>query len=210
MSKVGRPYFLLILLLTSIVTILSVGFFAYNKGYIRKAFLQPPPTTDPEIDNWRTYINTKYNYSIEYPNDWEIVEIGTGEKNLASPKSGSIAIIKPEMINQCWNNPGTLEITPINDNQWSTKHLIDPYFTYTNEFQTVIDGQLSIAGITATKENRIKYSNACVDKIIVKRFIIPANRDSDYEGFYFELDDTLQKDYENLFDQILSTFQFID
>lgn len=33
------------------------------------------PTTDPSITaNWKTYINTKYRYSIKYPPDWLIKE----------------------------------------------------------------------------------------------------------------------------------------
>lgn len=31
--------------------------------------IQPSPTPDP-ITNWKTYKNTKYSFSIEYPNDW--------------------------------------------------------------------------------------------------------------------------------------------
>ena len=45
---------------------------------------QPSPTSDPTT-NWETYINTKYEYSIKYPTDWNIEPSGSQDNVIFLP-----------------------------------------------------------------------------------------------------------------------------
>lgn len=58
--------FALFIILVIIVVLAGVGYFTYKRLHTQSS------TTQSTIDtsNWKTYTNTKYHYSIEYPGDW--------------------------------------------------------------------------------------------------------------------------------------------
>lgn len=56
---------------------------------------QPTLTPDP-TSNWQIYNNIKYNYTVKYPRDWEIVDVHTNEKVTFSGKG--IVGDKPPLV----------------------------------------------------------------------------------------------------------------
>jgi hypothetical protein len=87
----GKKDNFLITLLSSLLLIscLLAGFFAWKTqklvSELRVAtnILKPTPiaTSTPTPDptaNWKTYVNTKYNFSLKYPNEWRVDSMSQG------------------------------------------------------------------------------------------------------------------------------------
>lgn len=79
----------LIILLSSllIISCLIAGFFAYQTQKLVKeltayrlqptATQTPTPTPDPTV-NWKTYTNSKYNFEVKHPEEYEILQDKSG------------------------------------------------------------------------------------------------------------------------------------
>lgn len=53
----------------------------YSSNYSSPTTAKTPtsvPTVDPTAD-WKTYNNSKYNYTVQYPDDWSVVDVHTDE-----------------------------------------------------------------------------------------------------------------------------------
>ncbi len=72
-----------ILILLIILALGTVGFASYKFGGNKISVpvtILPTLTTDPISDqtvNWKTYTNTEYGFSFNYPSSWKIMELGS-------------------------------------------------------------------------------------------------------------------------------------
>lgn len=156
----------------------------------------PAPTVDPTA-NWKTFTNDKFGYSFKYPSDWEVIramntwtqvqlsrkisETEARQKNL--PNSGGFFVVDVSINYNKFTRPDT---TP--SSSWITE--------VTN---------LTVSGVQANKY-RTTFTQS------IRPGVNPGDGETtvmmSHNGIDFAL---LLRDnrYQDIFDQILSTFKFI-
>lgn len=181
--------------------LLALGSFSYlGYQYAQKQIARAPSTSVPtplpsitsvkEYDptaNWRTYTNTKYGFSIKYPLDkgFEINEELQNSIFIAAPQSDYGLVISID------KNPEVLNLM-----DWLRKQ----------DFASIqINGKpLKFSDLTITNKTVAEYSGLEVSGPIPS-YILISSQDKKYifkiSGYTLE---------EKLFNQILSTFKFLD
>lgn len=191
-----------------IIILLSAGIVgAYYFGKLSNKSTQSPPSqtqtpqptlipqptsTSDETTNWKTYTSNEYGYSFRYPNDWDAIVKGTSL--IIAPQS-IIADIK-KIPGGFGGGKGLVSALYVNKERVPTK---------SDEFQQVSSTQITIDGknatlhvVTVTQESPLGKPG---DQVI--QIEIPFDK-----GFIeYELVDTK---YRSIYDQILSTFKFLD
>lgn len=153
------------------------------------------PTPDPTA-NWKIYTNTKYGYSIKYPEDWFIKESG-------NPQEAFIEIHSPTYISMgdkgviFWISAEKEPNTPIR--KWFDKVVArDP--------STIKD--LKIEPVLLSDINALKITDLGpgIDQGVAKTYCL--NNDKIY-GIWFESNTAKPEEleYANL---MLSTFRFLE
>ncbi|MFA4872759.1 MAG: hypothetical protein WC659_02380 [Patescibacteria group bacterium] len=146
----------------------------------------PTPTTIDETANWTIYNNPGLNFSINYPNDFQLTEDNATSK-LFSGTDGHFWIFVE-------NNTKNLDAAGIKDDYY--KH--DEYgYQYQDTF-------VKVAGANAYKQGRY-------DLGVIERYYIPKNGKIYKVGFEFNFDTPNQNIKENkinLIRNIISTFKF--
>lgn len=197
-EKHKTPIFLwfLILALVGIAT-----YFGYQNWLLRQQVSRPQPTSssliattptpDPTV-NWKTYTNSKFNYSVKYPNSGVARINCENEENTFYLVLGSQQdMIEPQ--NCARDSRFNIEIVASNK---LLKNADDRYQSTSNDYQ--------IAGMKAFKYVYTQKPN----------FEGPG--ESWFEDVYFENDGIFydaynrNKELSATFDQILSTFIFVD
>lgn len=157
----------------------------------------PDPTSD-----WKTYTNTQYRYSIKYPSDWrtQVVAAGAGDKE-ADTNSASVDLF----------------LSTAKDAYPLHRISIEPFeLSATQTLDTVVKS-FRDWGLENQKESDVKLDSLDVVKIegVAKPdnfyssayiFKIP----NSFGGLTFLTRDTLDRKDKDIFDQILSTFKFIE
>lgn len=193
-----KGYFLPIFVAIAIILVIGVGgYFIYQKQAIKPAItpqqvpqLTPSPIPD-QTANWKTYTNTKYNFSLQYPAIYQHTFMEDVNKNEASPYAVKLLDIED------WHSgnsktPGAGGYTGdhiqflIHPNTGDSNSKIPPIGP--NDKTVMVAGQLVLKSIGIT--------------IQVGPF--------EHNGTIYELHDDLsngQRDTSN-FDQMLATFKF--
>jgi len=190
-----------------LVLIIIVGIVAYYFGTQKKKpalLITPTPvlTTVPAtntIANWKTYTNTKYGYSIMYPQTWNIKSSGdpTGDGRCHDINTSPDLIeISSEPMTNCIGIMDNREIMiQVVDTPWSDDYLND-------KFSGILD-KIEFAGQTASRfifDDTAQQPSPLATKIVFN-----------YRGLGYRIF-VVQKQggiiYDKSFDQILSTFKF--
>jgi hypothetical protein len=163
-------------------------------------FTQPAPSFD--VSNWKTYINSKYKFTFRYPTDWST----TG--------SNEIVRVVPTDILNTWTN------TASGGGSWVIDgfYVINPEKLHTLEkngfydstnHQSVLRQNISIDDKFATKFTTTYLVGTPVsEKGSVSEIIyVTGNQLEQNKILMIEL---LDQNYKMVFDQILSTFHFLD
>lgn len=183
-----------ILVLAIIIVLAGVGYFGYKNLYTR------PSTTQATIDttNWKTYTNNEFKYQLRYPQALFLLEEGAGT---------SIVIKAFSNVNA----PGLFRVDlMINANP--TKQIIKKWYeNFLNQIygenRTPVNGE-TIEEITISGESAVRLTQP-----------VPSLKRTDVAIFIPSGPDVLEVSYsltsdsnfsESVFDQILSTFKFIN
>ena len=139
----------------------------------------PPPTSSP-TDNWKTYTNTAYGYSVQFPSSWrtQLIAAGAGDQE-ALPNSRHVDFFDPNIKT---NDPST----------GASKGVITiQYFDLLPEQFSDTPYDYQIGNAKAIKKENVYYvkANRGILEILV---LLPEN-----------------KQEEPTFNQILSTLNFI-
>jgi hypothetical protein len=142
-------------------------------------------TTNPDLigANWKTYTNKKYKYSFRYPTNIEVVSGVEGDKNLGNTASVGVQGTTPDLGNIFFIN--TYEAPS------STLAIIEKDYrkdiNNTNFAYITIDGVKGIDFLYYGSQKRLEFVNS---------------------GILYDF--TLDLPVKNNFNQILSTFQFLN
>lgn len=143
--------------------------------------------TDDETAGWRTYINTTYKYSLSYPPTWQIRENVTD----LFPNKPPSTYIYEKVVEFA---PGIyIWVVPkVEPKQWITELLISPDYDQIKTEDITVTGirGIKVSGIPGPLEQEWVFLNKNNKTIIL------------YAG--------VQEEDMSVFDQILSTFRFID
>jgi hypothetical protein len=200
-----------ILLIILIISVLVVGGFFVYKTYfsqntiqpIGNSTSQPVSTPDPTAD-WQTYTNEKYGYSFKYPSDWK-VEAENGEDPTTT--------FSPSFSSPCnFNNDGRCtNLTLALGGKYKEGQNLEYYFNI--NIQDIVSKRDIVVG--GEKALEIKYhlakeyvghegEPAIEIKAIHNKNVLTIQYGEQQSTSLSELK------YENIFDQILSTFKFTD
>jgi len=205
--RIALTFLLLIMLF------LTASFIAFQSEQKRKklkdyekqipeAEILIPETEEISSENWDTYTNSNYSYSVNYPSEWQVVE--------SKPETGD-EIQKVTLIEQEVDlAPGIFEIV-VNENPQNldTQSWADQYFRPLGSDPTVnlatFDGEAIIDGVEARKFLVFNFSgNETVIGLVKNGFIYTFIFLSDSPN-----DPNLEK-HNKIYNQILSTFKFLD
>lgn len=169
-----------------LVVLIGIGgiFYLRLPKYRFGAILSTPlPTSISSISNWKTYVNTELGYSIKIPSTWSYDD-----------QHSKINVSFENNQNQDVDGNFSILVTKAES---IDKYLGEALSSY---YKSTTLNNLSLAGVTATKvttrlNNESTYSQDW--------FVINKNR-------MYIISYTTYQEVENKFDQILSTFKFID
>ncbi|OGM23145.1 hypothetical protein A2961_02085 [Candidatus Woesebacteria bacterium RIFCSPLOWO2_01_FULL_39_21] len=208
-SKGVAEIFIIVIL--SLLIVGGIGYYAYKNAQIR-----PVPTTFPTptvdvTENWKTYKNEKYGFQVNYPTDWIYKE--KKEEDLAKSKKTSIIQFSPGLVFNI--NPGVFSIQLHEiEADLTLREFIDTFICQTSpegsncsNISEDINGFSTKNGLAA---NKIEYHPKLqfAESLVFKK-----------GGTFFELEINFEKPYyegvsvderRKMFDQILSTFRFLN
>ncbi|MEK7502554.1 MAG: PsbP-related protein [Patescibacteria group bacterium] len=154
-------------------------------------------TSIDETANWKTYTNTKYDYSIKYPQSWNIQSPGGGQfGDECKSADGNSEII--ELASKDHKSCGFLgDYVPSDHVEIIIRASSTPY--------SEIPGleKITVAGQTATKYKFTKDSEGPAPTATIISF----GRNNTSYSIYIQ-QPRIGVDYDPFLDQILSTFQF--
>lgn len=149
----------------------------------------PTPTIDP-VANWKTYTSEKYNFSFKYPSSWDYQKVSSKTQNTIDYLQ--ITLAKSEYFNPI---PKGNPLILISITETTDKNKLSVYQN-TEIIKTIV-----IGGITAEER---KHKTPTVDS----KYITFFNNNAAYE--FESRVHSQDPEHQNIFDQILSTFQFIN
>jgi len=195
-----------IILVGSLVIILAVAFFAINNGQIK--FAPEPKETTPTItedtSNWKTYTNEKYSFQVDYPNEWMVEEVlpNTEENTYSWPPLEVSFAPKPVSSRFVWI---TIDKSENTLDQYINNRLCDSPGVCASS-KNATDLQLSNH---PAKKITDAPGPTSTEIILVKRENTIYRITTSYEDLsYIELYSQEQK--KTIFNQILSTFRFME
>lgn len=193
------------ILIVTLIAVLAVGgYFWFNYSNNQTGIIpKPSPGPADETANWKTYANTEYNLSLNYPNDLQIKENDFGvHKSIIFSNE-----YKPPFSN--YFNFGLIIHTvkgEINLKTWLEDYIIQ-------NLPSGKRGSIVLEDIMPYKNDKIEGFYFIGGKESVNKYIIFKNDNYIYEivlsGSGTGASYTENPNAEKLLDQILSTFKFI-
>jgi len=216
-EKPTKPW-LKIILFSILGVVLAVGlvFAGYKFGQIKQVQPGPQPTPTPGLvatptpdptANWKTYTNTKYGYSIKYPEDMFYLE-----REAKLPRLQSVEFTKkrgPTM----GEIPG-IEVIVYEDEGLSLEAWFDKRSTTkpfeANESPTIfyykVTGKQEIS-FDGSGSKGIRFVDNQITGAPIPTAIVSAqNLVVSIRGYYFVHDESFQE----IYDLMLSTFKFLE
>lgn len=194
---------LLIILLTSGAFFLGQKY-ASLKQYNHQVVLIPTafPTALPAInptENWKTYANNKYKFSLKYPFGWQVLTspVNSDQFNI---------IISPE------DKSDERGIPPIQISINMAKDLNGNTFTSISDAEAILTKSFSKSSIIKKNSMIDNQSAVSLTGLLIGpgpsegRFLHYTLIQYNNKVIFTQLGN---KDYQNIFDQILSTFKFL-
>jgi len=212
MKKSSKGFIHLIpLSVLALLLVLGVGYYAYKSGKIRSTISQQDTLTSSEdlIANWETYINKELNYSFKYPPDWIVREsISQGYPYITMVPPGNTTKgagggIMVDKRNPWFANKAINESIPL-----TYGGSADSYEYYTlNGIKGMLYTRFDEAGTEAVQSDQLIKGFGFFKKIDGEELIF----DIGIGLFdYNNIPEEKRLYYLSTFDQILSTFQFIE
>lgn len=189
--------------------------------------VQNPSPTSISMEQWKDYTDTKYGYSIRYPQDWEAKDITNEEVVLLTGPNGPVksttlmdfledksheeyksivTLVAPDDIRPIVpkKGPGDMWISGIRI-EVKLSNLNKEVEKYKNIFNSGsgIEGQITTETINDTDITVISIYNSITGKTL-KDYIALIEK----SGLLYEIN-TDGSNHSDLFNQILSTFKFI-
>jgi len=184
------------------------------RGYcLRGANPKRPELPIPPISEWKTYINEKYKYSFKHPPKWDF------QVSFTSPETSELYVIREEITNQTathewlwfitistWDNPQNLSLI-----EWLSNRRFPlneaPLISNTSVGEEKVEALQVWQDGTSTWDKPGKCFQACPSLAVYFVYKDKAYLAGlEYRG---EVDDIGQGSQET-FEQILSTFKFIE
>ena len=199
-----------IIILLVITVIGGVGYFAYIKGYLNyfipksnfNSIPIPPPSSDLTA-NWKTYTNTKYGYTIEYPSNYFVgfYDVISGNFNAATGAEHQLDMLPP--TKDVFNN--FLQIQVVN-----LKEVVNNnYKESKNHFQTTSISDLVNSKFAGYSDYEYSFTGQALETIGWGGVVTKGT----YKVIFFQKDGNIYSIYlkdSDSFNKILSTFKFAD
>lgn len=170
------------------------------------AKLQPTPSLTPISDptlNWKTYTNTRYQYSVRYPNDWIANSIGPGTGTMPLDDVQQGLLLTPPTSTPARGMGIPIEDIHIQIEVDSRQTSGETYEEWVNATKkNLADTTISIT------ESEIASFKTTVIKTGFK--IIYLLSSPDKTKFIFIETQGPTFEYRDIIDQILSTFKFLE
>jgi hypothetical protein len=224
-SQPEKPW--LKIALFSVLGLVLVGIIALATTQISKKqapqiTIQPVPTFTPiatptlNLDstaNWKTYTNTKYGYSIRYPDDLLYPQFAPGVD--IRPDSVAVSFILVKYKNQQRGRQSQqqpqigIEVFPDEGllfGEWWDKHSTDKLFTYDNTFDNAIH-YFGVKDI-GQAHNGLEWWTFSSEWEGIEKNNKMINRNGNIYDLYYK--NALGEDLKPIFNLVLSTFKFLD
>jgi len=189
----------------------------------QSSILSPAPSIDPTA-NWKTYTNTKYGYSINYPDNLILGGSGPGQTTEFIAQHFWVQLNGPvkceETTKHCAYFAIVVKEVDAKDSSMSAKEIWLKYLNYgdlrSNMSNIVAEEEVELSGVKASK-----ISHTILFSIPMKTIVLARNN----RIYAIDLREFLYPDgkpispknvaitewiYASLYDQILSTFKFTD
>lgn len=220
-QKTPNTFLVVLLSVLLFISVSIAGFFAYQTqklvaevtGYreqLKQTLepttnnLQPSSTPDPTAD-WKTYTNTKYGYSLKYPNNWVMMSIEPGPADLPLNTTSRGIVVYPSIYKSSAMARALVQLETDGPENLAYKGFDDWLNTMHNSFykveSTTQEGLAGLSGETSTGT----YDGYGFPANI-KRFALKSLNGR----IYYSLTSTLEQNSveAKIVDQILSTFKF--
>lgn len=182
--------------------------FEKSSGPIVVSTPRPSPAIKDPTEGWKTYTNTEYGFEFKYPGDWAVTKYGGGEYINATGRESNFFVGENAGIRGISFNISTLKSEDFG-----------AYYQSANN----LDDYLKLLGTTDENGNIIRKfkENIRIDGLIAKKFEV-YGWSVDYQSnvwfteIFFEKNNNIfdislyGKVDNNIFDQILSTFRFVE
>ena len=214
MNKSSKGFaHLFVIIILALVTVAGIGYYAYKNGQVRltpqQAQPSPTPTTDQvanqvtngDLANWKTYRNTKYAFSFEYPPNLYLRKDSTHDFAgfLTDPNKNS----SQRLIVTVLSNPQNLNLE-----EFDTQNKPIPY-----DWE---DLSLENKRINSYEAIIKKFEQPCVGLCqnykFERSFVVRIKGDGFVVSFTVDnrIDPSNTSQDEKWLDQILFTFKFLD
>lgn len=158
----------------------------------------PTPTPKDETDSWRTYQNKKYGFEVRYPLSWFFIDCNSSYIGFSYSQSNLPACFTDQ--NQPHINIKVTEGSTVGIEKYieDAQHSID---NYSKALITVNDNisATKFTGLVKSEEGPGPTGGLQTIKVLF------SHNNNIYQVYYYGLDN---KDYSQIFDQILSAFKF--
>ncbi len=168
---------------------------------------QPSPTPDSTA-NWKMYTNKTYGYSFKYPADWIMMEENQIRTSFSNKKFDVAFELSNEPLGFVLDIYKPSPISEFDKQLFNAKK--DSIITDEKSYvKTIKNYDLMIDGFRAVKSSQEDLPGAPRDGVYKTKYGIDHNGSNYSVQFWSTTKDALDKNKE-IFDQILSTFQFIN
>lgn len=169
----------------------------------------PSPTPD-ETANWKTYTNTKYGYTIEYPSNYFVgfYDVISGNFNAATGAEHQLDMLPP--TKDVFNNFLQIQVVNLKElNKTFIEVVNNNYKESKNHFQTTSISDLVNSKFAGYSDYEYSFTGQALETIGWGGVVTKGT----YKVIFFQKDGNIYSIYlkdSDSFNKILSTFKFAD